>query len=270
MIDEPNAPHPEPPVPPRRSRHEIISRLIIGATIGAFTAWLFSELAFADRAARYVVLISAVLGASLNLTRVTKLVSAIGAISVLTILVIAFTPLVPWLLKGPAQSDPLEPCDAIVSLGAGMNDDGTLGSGTQDRAIYSLTLLHARYAPVLVLTGNEAQGESIIRRQMRALGLSFPIENCGPVHDTHDESVAVARLFKAHGWRRVILVTHDWHMRRAAAAFEKAGVHALRSPCPDTHCDMHNPSRLPDRLRALACVIHETLGYRVYHLHGWL
>lgn len=251
-------------------RDRLVRFIIPGLVAGALCGWLFSELTFADRMAKFIVLGAALLCGWLNGTRLRGLVTAAGALAVTTILIIGFTPLVPWLLKGPPNADPLEKCDAVVSLGAGINDDDTLAAGTQDRALHSFTLLRAGWAPRLVLTGNESQGESTIRRQMHALGLDFPIENSGPVKDTHDESVTVARLVEQRGWHRVILVTHDWHMPRAAAAFEKAGVHVLRSPCPDSRCDMHHPGRLPDRIRALACLIHEAVGYRVYRIHGWV
>ena len=259
--------------PPHRKNRKIralIATAVPGAAAGALCAWLFAELTFCERSASYIILGAALVFGWLSTTGARGVVTAAGAVSILSLLVIGFTPLVPWLLDEPPQADALERCDAVVSLGAGINDDRTLSANTQDRAIYSLTLLRAGYAPVLVLTGNENQGESVIRDRMHALGLDFAMENCGPVHDTHDESVAVAKLFKAHGWRRVILVTHDWHMRRAAAAFEKAGVHVLRSTCPDTRGDMHHPRRLHDRIRALACLIHEKLGYCVYRMHGWL
>jgi len=256
--------------PPVRLRDRLVRDLVPGLAVGALCGWLFSELTFADRLANYIVLFAALLCAALNSTRLRGLVALAGGIGVTAVLVIGFTPLVPWLLKGPPNADPLEKCDAVVSLGAGINDDDTLGTGTQDRALHSLTLLKAGWAPRLVLTGNESQGQPTIRRQMQALGLDYPIENSGPVKDTHDESVTVARLVKERGWHRVILVTHEWHMPRAAAAFKKAGVEVLRSPCPDSHCDMHNPARLPDRVRALACLIHEMIGFRVYKTHGWV
>src|SRR6476661_2816999 len=133
--------HPEQS--PARTRSEFLARLIAGATAGVFSALLFCELTFLDRAASYVVAAGAVLLALLNLTRFWKTVWAAAAVSVVTILVIGFTPLVPWLLQDPPREAPLERCDAVVSLGAGMNEDGTLAAGTQDRALHSLTLLRA-------------------------------------------------------------------------------------------------------------------------------
>ena len=140
-----------------RSRN---ARIAIGAAVGAFCGYLFSELAFADRSARFIVAIAVLVFGSLTLTRLRGVVHAAGAFAVVTMLIIGFTPLVPWLLQAQPAVDVLEPADAIVSLGAGIHDDGSLASGTVDRVIHSFTLLHRNYAPRLVLTGGEELGES--------------------------------------------------------------------------------------------------------------
>jgi uncharacterized SAM-binding protein YcdF (DUF218 family) len=243
---------------------------VSGAAIGALCGSLFSELSFADRPGRYIVLIATVAFALICVTRFRPLIWSAGTTAVGGLLIVAFTPVVPWMLPTPAPADALERCDAVVSLGFGVNDDGTLASNTQDRVVHAMSVLRGDYAPTLVLTGGEELGEPVVRRQMNALGLKYPIENVGAVKNTHDEGVAVAQLARARGWKRVILVTNGWHMKRAAATFEKAGVHVLRSPCPDSRGDMVHPSRLSDRIRALACWLHESIGYRVYRLRGWI
>jgi uncharacterized SAM-binding protein YcdF (DUF218 family) len=251
-----------------RSR-EISTRVMAGMAVGTLCGLLLTQLVSIESG--WLIVTTSVLFAVLtSFRRFSRVVWGAGVLATSTVLAIAITPLVPWLVQGPAQSDHLEPSDAVVSLGGGMNTDGTLYAATQDRALHALSLLHAGYAPRLVLTGGEAQGESVIRARMSGLGLNFPVENAGPVDNTHDESLAVARLVQSHGWRRVILVTHAWHMRRAAATFRKAGVIVLRSPCPDSGGAVNDPRRLRDRLRILGLWLHESVGYRVYRLRGWI
>ena len=76
------------------------------------------------------------------------------------------------------------------------------------------------------------------------------MEEVGPVSNTHDEAVAVAMLARQRGWGQIILVTHPWHMRRAAAAFEKAGVRVICSPCPERSYDLQIMDGPADRLRS--------------------
>jgi uncharacterized SAM-binding protein YcdF (DUF218 family) len=108
------------------------------------------------------------------------------------------------------------------------------------------------------------------REQMRDLGLHFPVEVVGPVRNTHDEAVAVSELARQRGWGQVILVTHPWHMRRAAAAFEKAGVKVICVPCVESQYDLGTFDTAGDRLAAFRFWVHETGGYLWYKLRGWV
>jgi len=105
---------------------------------------------------------------------------------------------------------------------------------------------------------------------MQDLGMDYPVDQTGPVTDTHNESLEVARIARDHGWNRIILVTQSWHMRRAAALFERAGLTVIRVPCGDSTYDTQNPSDPSDRLTAFRDWLHETVGYGVYRMRGWL
>jgi uncharacterized SAM-binding protein YcdF (DUF218 family) len=100
--------------------------------------------------------------------------------------------------------------------------------------------------------------------------LDYPIENAGEVADTHDEAMAVARLAHERQWDTVILVTSPWHMRRASAVFEKAGVRVLCSPSVEGKYDMDMLNRPHGRLRAFSDWLHEAIGYEVYRWRGWI
>jgi uncharacterized SAM-binding protein YcdF (DUF218 family) len=258
------------PEPAKIQPRQTLARLVAGLTSGALCGWLISELFMASDRSRYVVLGSAIVFGILNLTRSRRVVCGFTALCAAMILVVGFTPLVPWLLHSKTRTDAIHRVDAVVSLGGGLNGDGTLGHLTQDRVLHSMALVHAGYAPRLVLTGGEELGLSVVRRQMLSLGLNLEIADAGPAKNTHDEGVVVAQLIKQRGWGQVILVTHGWHMKRAAATFEKSGVHVLCSPCPDSSGDMHNPSGLHDRMHALASWLHEAIGYKMYQLRGWI
>ena len=105
---------------------------------------------------------------------------------------------------------------------------------------------------------------------MRELGLHFPIEAVGPVQNTHDEAEVVSTLARRRGWDRVILVTDPWHMRRAAAVFEKAGVHVVCSPCVDRQHDLKTLDDPEDRLAVFRLWVRETCGYVTYKVRGWI
>jgi uncharacterized SAM-binding protein YcdF (DUF218 family) len=48
---------------------------------------------------------------------------------------------------------------------------------------------------------------------------------------THEEAVECARILRARGQRKVVLVTEAFHMRRAAGSFRKQGIEVIEAPC---------------------------------------
>ena len=242
--------------------------LIAGLCLGVFAGFALSQCI--PGSPRFWPALGAVLGAALGWLRLWRVVWAVGLTVAAGILVIAYTPLVPWLVSMPPVTDPLEPADAVVALGSGVFSDGSLGCHSRDRALHAMELLREGYAKELVVPvpASESWGPAVWE-EMSRLGLKYPVDEPGPVRNTHDESMVVAALVRERGWRRVILVTNAWHMHRAAATFRRAGVSVLRSPCGDSCVDMVHPDGLGDRLRALGCWLHESIGYRVYRARGW-
>ena len=242
-----------------------------GATLGILS-WIFlQEVIFAAPRAEYMLILAVIAGIVLYMTRLRAFVWTGAAACALAALVIIYTPLVPWLLSGPPEADMPTQVDAVVALGAGVNlSDHSLGMNSQDRVLHGMELIQSGYAPRLIIPGGEGSWGPTVEGQMRSLGIKAPLIDAGPAENTHDEANDVARVLKEHGWRRVMLVTNAWHMRRAAAVFKKAGVDVVRSPCPDSRCDMINPRGLGDRCRALGCWLHEAIGYRVYQMRGWI
>jgi uncharacterized SAM-binding protein YcdF (DUF218 family) len=243
-------------------------KLLAGLCIGVMAGFALSQCIPGNP--QFWPALGAVAGLVLGWLRLWRTVWAIGAVTTLGILVIAYTPLVPWLVSSPPATDALEPADAVVALGAGVLSDGALGCHSRDRSLHALELLREGYAKELVLPVAPPESWApAVHEQMSRLGMSYPVDEPGPVRNTHDESMVVAALARQRGWRRVILVTNAWHMHRAAATFAKAGVNVLRSPCGDSCADMIHPANLGDRLRALGCWLHEAVGYRFYRLRGW-
>jgi uncharacterized SAM-binding protein YcdF (DUF218 family) len=243
---------------------------MLGGMIGALVGLVVAELSFIAESSGLMLLAFIVAGMLLSLTRWRKVVWAAGVIVTIGLLIVSVTPVVPWLVSQPSQEDLLEPTEAVVALGAGVRLDDSLAANSQDRILRAFVVLKAGNAREMVVPVAGKSRAPIVRRQMTALGLSYPIDEPGPVATTHDEAVVVSRLARERGWGRVILVTNGWHMARAAATFEKAGVHVLRAPCPDSRTDMIHPTGVSERLRALSCWLHEWVGIRVYRWRGWI
>jgi uncharacterized SAM-binding protein YcdF (DUF218 family) len=270
----PPAPPPDPvnPAPARRSSAHC-RRLAQGATLGALIGLAVSATGLAGLTP-HLTLIAATIGACLGAGRRTRtLLWSAAAGLALFVLVVSYTPLTRVLLRGLERRDDLRPAPAVVALGAAAQRDGSLTAAAQERVLHSYRLLGQGHAPRLVLTRPVApampwHGE--VLRQMREFGLGQPVEVVGPAADTHDEAVAVARLARDRGWDSVILVTHPWHMRRAAAAFERAGLRVVCSPCNEGRHDLRALDAPSTRIGGFVYWLREAVAYRVYRARGWI
>jgi uncharacterized SAM-binding protein YcdF (DUF218 family) len=202
-----------------------------------------------------------------------KALWVVNAILLGMVLILAYTPVARFLLRGVERRDPPASADAVVVLASGFADDDAIGAHAQDRLLHGLILLHQGDAPEMVLTRPADAGgtwPTQARTEMQQLGVDYPIDEVGPVRNTHDEAVAIAELYRERGWHRVILVTHLWHMRRAAALLEKLDVTVICSPCSDSTFDETNVLRPADRITAFGYWLHEEAGFCVYRLRGWI
>jgi uncharacterized SAM-binding protein YcdF (DUF218 family) len=186
---------------------------------------------------------------------------------------------------------PIEPADAVLVLGgsAHASANSILGlefSDAADRIMTGLALVRRGRGRVLVLSGG---GRSTLHRTgvpaevQRARDwisswdlAPVPIEVLDWCLDTHEEALRHASLARKNGWKRVILVTSAWHMRRSVAAFRKAGIVEV----VPVACDFRGTSSLSEarELPFVPCTkslvlldlwAEETLGYAYYRLRSW-
>lgn len=137
-------------------------------------------------------------------------------------------------LKPPFQKLTAAQADAIVILGGGRSRDtldyggDTVGALTLERIRYGAHLARALKKPVLVTGGApEARGLSEGEVMRRALETEFstPVRWVeGQSRNTLENATYSAPLLKADGIRRIYLVSHAWHLRRAVPAFEAQGL----------------------------------------------
>lgn len=219
------------------------------------------------------VLLAGVAGAVLARTRARFVFGGASTAVCLALLAVMYTPFPAAAARGGIREDPLAPLEAVVVLAPRAQADGTLTDLAQARFIRAYELLQQGYARRLVLTRRidaERPALPAVSRQMALLRFSYPVEEVGPAENTYDEALAVASLARRRGWQRVILVSHPTHMRRAAAALEKAGVRVICAPCDEGRYDLASLSDPDDRLAAFRDWLHEAVGYQVYRLRGWV
>lgn len=184
----------------------------------------------------------------------------------------------------PRAMSVIQPADAIVLLGGAMRGDthmGTLPDLNQqaDRLVAAVALYRMGKAPVLVLSGGGPAGDRPEAEQMRDLLRVMGVPDSAMVlesrsRDTHDNAVYTADILQERGWRRVLLVTSAFHMRRAQAAFAAQGVDV--TPAPTDYQRLVTGSSWPGltpgikNLQRTTLAFHELIGFVVYRARGWI
>jgi uncharacterized SAM-binding protein YcdF (DUF218 family) len=214
-----------------------------------------------------------VVGAFVWLTPLRRPASAMVALLALLWAGVAFTPLTMGLAAGLVRRDPVEAADAVYVFSSRVQADGDPTPDAMSRLIRGVELVAEGRAPRLAVTELPPPAgpyAPLARAWLQALGRRGEVIVVGRILNTHDEAVAVARLFRERGFTRVLAVTSPTHTRRAAATLEKEGLTVIAVPSIETGFDLEQLRWPSDRRRAFAVVAHERIGLVVYRRRGWI
>lgn len=249
------------------------------------TAWLATNLVAA--ALSPPLLLVLFLGAGLILRRrsprlaMTLILLATSALYALS---------TPWvgglLLKNLEISAPISPAtlqtaDAIVVLCGGKRLDAaeygsdTLNGISLERLRYAAYLHRASGLPILVSGGKPSGGALAEGRIMQHVLNSeygiFPRWVEDAALTTWDNARLSAPLLKEHNIRHIVLVTHAWHLRRAAPLFESQGLNVIPAGIQFSSTRIDSILDLlptPAGLRDSTFALHEWLGILWYKLRS--
>jgi uncharacterized SAM-binding protein YcdF (DUF218 family) len=123
--------------------------------------------------------------------------------------------------------------DAIVVLGCRLRPGGTIGPALGRRLARGIELFQSGAAPRLVLSGG-GTGPVPEASAMQAVVLAAGVPETAVLleprsADTLGNAREVARLLRAHGLDKVILVSCGYHLPRARFLFRAAGVRVAAS-----------------------------------------
>ena len=250
----------------------------VGAAVGGFIGLLGRDLELRSLVSYWYdihgyVALAALAGALLWRSPLKPLIGAAAVALSALWFVVAFTPLTAWLASGLVRRDPIRPADAVFVLASRIQDDGEMTSAAMARLLQGLELLGQGHTRHLILSEMYPPIPSYAvpaRQLMSHLDLPGEIVTVGPVWNTRDEAVQVARLCRERGWRRLLLVTSPSHSRRAAATFEREGLEIISAPSVETRYDLETMLGPGDRLLAFGGIMHERVGLWVYRQRGWI
>jgi len=206
------------------------------------------------------------------LTPLRRVLAVLAVLAAALWLTVAFTPLTGRLADGLVRSDEPRAADAVFVFGSRIQSDGDPSSEAMSRLLRGLQLVAEGRASRLIVSEQRYSGlyEPIARAWAHDFAPRAEILAVGPINNTRDEAVAVARLCRERGWKRVLAVTSPVHTRRAAAALEKAGLEVVAVPSVETRYDLETLDHAGDRRRGFGSVLHERIGLLVYDRRGWI
>jgi uncharacterized SAM-binding protein YcdF (DUF218 family) len=180
-----------------------------------------------------------------------------------------------------------KPGDAVLMLGGAVhfspNDAFRLGfSEAAPRVVTAVEAVRQHKGSALVLggggyrqDGRDEPESALLRNFLQSWKVcDAPIYALGVCQNTHDEALAFQKLARAHGWRRIVLVTSAAHLRRASGLFRQIGLPIEVVACDFRAVGVQRPFRSifpgTEGFELLDIYLHETIGWHGYRWRGWV
>jgi uncharacterized SAM-binding protein YcdF (DUF218 family) len=194
----------------------------------------------------------------------------------LLMLLVAFTPMVP-LAAGELATDWYEgDADVLIVLGgsmlvAGTGPDATLGYESYLRCVYAWWNIQRFKYSYVVVTGDNGLAETMAAflRERGVDAKCILLEN--RAKSTYENALFVKKLLEDRvqlpPHPRLVLLTSDFHSRRAKLVFEHAGLHVKAIPVPDVSKQPDSPTA---RVAGFFTITGELAKYFYYAAKGRL
>jgi uncharacterized SAM-binding protein YcdF (DUF218 family) len=169
-----------------------------------------------------------------------------------------------WIVQ-----DRIEPAEAILVIG----DDNL----TSDRAAEAATLFRAGWAPQVVASGRMlrpyASIADFIARDLENKGVpaSAIVRFSHRADNTLEEAQGLQVLIAQKGWRRILLVTSNYHTRRARYIFRKVLPDTVRLQVVGASDTQFEPTTWWASRQARKLFFFEAVGYleAIWELHDY-
>jgi uncharacterized SAM-binding protein YcdF (DUF218 family) len=177
--------------------------------------------------------------------------------------------------------------DALVMLGGTVDERATTAWGTPsfnddvERVHVTFDRLRTGRARVAIVTGgspklrpDDAVEAQVVADQLASWGIErdrIVVED--QARNTRENAVLTARIVRAAGYKRLLLVTSAFHMKRALGCFRAEGLEVDALPVDHRSYDpaLDSGSWLPrtEALHASSAALREHTGRLVYGLRGY-
>jgi uncharacterized SAM-binding protein YcdF (DUF218 family)/glycosyltransferase involved in cell wall biosynthesis len=179
-----------------------------------------------------------------------------------------------WSVAEPLKmsADP-RPADAIVVFAGGAGESGQAGGGYQERVKQAVDLYRAGYAPRMVFSTG-----FVFAFKEGEIMKSLAVDNGVPAdailletqaRNTYENVARSHELLAAHGWRRVLLVSSPYHMRRAMLTWRQVApdTEVIPTPVPASQFYLHERGPSLSQMRG---ILQEYAAIVLYWWRGWI
>jgi uncharacterized SAM-binding protein YcdF (DUF218 family)/glycosyltransferase involved in cell wall biosynthesis len=204
-------------------------------------------------------------------TRRRTLQSLLGLAAV--VLLLFYTPLLWWVAEPLKVVSPPRPADAIVVFAGGVGESGKAGGGVQERVAQALALYEGGYAPRVIFSS----GYVFTLREaevMKAIAVANGVPEDAVLLEeqaanTYDNVRLTHQILEQHGWRRILLVSSPYHMRRALLTWKRVApdVSVTPTPVPQSQFYLREGGASPAQLQG---ILHEYVAILYYWWKGWV
>ena len=198
---------------------------------------------------------------------------AVAGVLALSYLALFETRLV-WALAEPLRViEAPRAADAIVVFAGGVGESGQAGGGYQERVKQAVDLFNAGHASELVFSSGFVfafQEAEVMRTLAVASGVPpSAIHLESQARNTYENVRYSAEIVRQNGWRRVLLVSSPYHMRRALLTWRHVApdIEAIATPVPASQFYAHERGPSLEQIRGLA---QEYAAIVLYWWRGWI
>ena len=161
----------------------------------------------------------------------------IAGAAILAVCLIGF-PLAQMYFFG--KSDYRRRADAVVVFGAGVYPDGTCSDALADRIRTACGLYREGLAEKVVLSGGPGQGSVHETEAMRRMAVALGVPGRAIILETDGLNTAktaanTCEVFKRLGMKRIMAVSHAYHLPRIKMAYQRAGWEVYTVPAKESY-----------------------------------
>jgi len=201
--------------------------------------------------------------------RIAKALLAVAAVYVL----VFHTGFVWWVAEPLRVSAPATQADAIVVFAGGVGESGRAGGGAQERLKQAIDLYKAGRAPAMILSSGYVYSLREVE-VMRATAIDLGIPPSAVILEeratnTYQNVTFVRDILHERHWRKILLVSSPYHMRRALLVWKRQApdVEVVPTPAPESQFYQHGRGASFEQARAIA---QEYVAIAAYWRRHWL